>query len=199
MTKEVLAVDIDEVLFPFVAEFSFWHNNEYGTDYSLENFHTYDFDKVLGESIPETVHRIHTFLSVEHAHMTVAPLEEAQDAITKLTERYRPVAVTARHPEFENPTLQYLLHHFKEIITDITLVGHKETLSVVRSKAEVCQEVGAIALIDDSITHVANCAAVGIDGILFGNYPWNQAETLPAGVTRYDNWQGVLGHLGIDG
>lgn len=197
MSKEVVATDIDEVLFPFVAEFSGWHNQEYGTELSLDDFTSYEFHEVLGTSIPETVHRVHSFLSVEHGHATVSPLEKSQEAIAALGERYRLAAVTARHPQFENPTLQYILQYYGDQIVDLTLVGHKETMDVVRTKAEVCSELGAVALIDDSVQHVTGCAEVGIEGLLFGNYPWNQTDELPASVVRYNDWDGVLGHFGI--
>ncbi|MGH7234327.1 MAG: hypothetical protein ACREF7_02680, partial [Candidatus Saccharimonadales bacterium] len=67
-----------------------------------------------------------------------------------------------------------------------------------KSKAEVCQELGAIALIDDSLGHTKECAEVGIEGILFGDYYWNQVDVLPPGVTRCVDWQAVNQHFNID-
>lgn len=197
MSKEVIATDIDEVLFPFVAEFAGWHNQEYGTDLSFGDFKSYEFQEVIGVSIPETVHRVHSFLSVDHGHATVSPLEKSQEAVATLGEDYRLAAVTARHPQFEDPTLHYILQYYQGQITDLTLVGHKETLETVRTKAEVCLEIGAIALIDDSVQHVVGCVEAGVEGLLFGDYPWNQIEELPKGVVRCPNWSGVLEHFGV--
>lgn len=192
MSREVIATDIDEVLFPFVQEFAPWHNQEYGTKLGVVDFVSYEFDGVLSVPVPETIHRIHTFLSVEHGHLGVAPLKEAQEAIAILGEKYDIKAVTARHPRFENPTVQYLMHYFEGMIADVTLVGHIQTMDVIRTKAEVCHEIGAIALIDDSVQHVFGCAQDGIQGVLFGDYPWNQVDELPVGVVRHKNWNGVL-------
>jgi hypothetical protein len=68
-------------------------------------------------------------------------------------------------------------------------------MDILRSKAEVCQEIGAFALIDDSIGHVTGCAEIGRRGILFGNYPWNQAEILHEDIIRCPDWRIVLDHF----
>lgn len=194
----MIATDIDEVLFPFVDEFAVWHNTEYGTELKTRDFVSYEFSGVLEVSVKEAVHRVHTFFGAEHSHLAVPPLGEAQEAIARLEKQYEIVAITARHPQFEDPTVQYLLQHFGGVITDIALLGRHDTgIDILRTKAEVCHELGAIALVDDSITHVAECARTGIQGILFGDYPWNQADELPNGVVRYENWDGVLEHFGV--
>lgn len=197
MSKEVIATDIDEVLFPFLREFSGWHNQEYGTQLNPDDFNSYEFNDILGISVPETVHRVHSFLGEEHGFLGVEPVEESKTAIAKLGEQFKIVAITARHPQFKDSSLEYLLQHFRGEIADITLVGTSATVEVVRSKAEVCKELGAIALIDDSITHVLGCAEAGIGGVLFGDYPWNQMDKLPEGVVRHKNWVGVLEHFGV--
>ncbi len=197
MRREVIATDIDEVLFPFVDEFSQWHNQEYGTVLSRDNFKSYEFSDTLDVSIPETVHRVHQFLSMNHVLRGIEPLEYSMSAITKLSGKYCLKAITARHPQFEGTTYEYLLHYFNNNIGEITLVGTQATMNHVRSKAEVCVEIGAIALIDDSTEHVSRCAEVGVAGILLGNYPWNRIDSLPDGVTRYSNWAGVLSHFDV--
>lgn len=185
-----MATDIDEVLFPFVAEFSTWHNEQYGTDLSVNDFHTYEFEAVLKVPVPEAVHRIRVFLHQDHRH--VEPLEEAQDAIARLGSVYKLVAITARHPEFEHTTRAYLLEHFRNHVTDLSLVGHRETVDVLRTKAEVCKDFEAIALIDDSVAHVTGCAEANIQGVLYGDYPWNSTDHLPESVVRCTNWKQVL-------
>lgn len=194
MSKEVIATDIDEVLFPFVEEFSVWHNEEYGTDISPEAFHTYDFELVLQESVPEMIHRVDTFLAKDHSH--VAPLDNAKEAIARLGDHYGVKAVTARHPRHETATQCYLTAHFKEIF-GLTLVGHPRTIETVVTKAEICRQIGAIALIDDSLDHVTVCAQEGIDGLLFGDYPWNRYTGLPKRVQHTRNWQEVLDYFGV--
>ncbi len=194
MAKEVIATDIDEVLFPFVDEFSVWHNAEYGTNISAESFHCYDFELVIGQSIPETIHRIDAFLAQDHT--TTMPLELAKESIGKLTESYDVKAVTARHPRHETATQQYLTAHFQEIF-GLTLIGHPRTIETVVTKAEICRQIGARALIDDSLGHVTICAQEGMEGLLFGDYIWNQYTDLPERVTHTRSWQEVLDYFGV--
>jgi hypothetical protein len=60
-----------------------------------------------------------------------------------------------------------------------------------RSKGDVCVEIGADLLIDDHLHHAQQVAAKNIDVLLFGNYPWNQAETLPKHIRRVQGWADV--------
>jgi len=190
-------VDVDEVAFPFVTEFSRWHNDLYATDVGLQDFHTYEFDQVLGISLPETIARVHAFLEQDHHHLSVDPLDLARESIARLTERYSLVAVTARHPTFRKATDAYLRTHFRDYFQDIVLIGHHGNMEVVRSKVSVCEELGAVALIDDSLTHVTGCAEAGIKGILFGDYVWNQTDKLLPGIVRCTDWSEVAEHFGV--
>jgi uncharacterized HAD superfamily protein len=192
---ETLATDVDELLFPFVAEFAPWHNQEYGTSLELKDFHTYEFENVLQISIPETVYRVHAFLSVDHKHLHVSPIEEAREALEQLREQFRVRAITARHPSYAVMTQEYLDMYFGDLIEDVTLVGHDANMGVARTKANVCQEFGAVALIDDAIGHVTKCAELGIGAVLFGNYPWNQSDQLHPGIVRCNDWPAVVEHF----
>ena len=79
-----------------------------------------------------------------------------------------------------------------------TFIGFPEVMEKPLTKAEVCKEIGAVALIDDSLKHLLQCSEVGIEGILFGDYPWNQTDSLPENITRCTNWLEVLEHLNIN-
>lgn len=184
-------------MFPFVEEFSSWHNNEFGTTVSAQDFHSYEFDQVLGISIPDTVERIHAFLELDHKHLGVGPIDQAQEAVQQLARQYELIVVTARHPGFRTMTEEYLDTYFAGCFSEVVTVGHEATMDIVRSKASVCQEIGAVTLIDDSVGHVTACAAVGIPGVLFGDYTWNQVGDglLPELVTRCKDWPAVLEHL----
>lgn len=54
------------------------------------------------------------------------------------------------------------------------------------------KQVSAVALIDDSLGHVSECAGIGMQGVLFGDYSWNShSEQLPDRVTRCADWNEV--------
>lgn len=195
MTKEVIATDIDEVLFPFVSEFTKWHNARYGSQLRANDFHSYEFDQVLGLGVAEVVERVHGFLEEEELHLEVSPLQDSQDALYQLSDKYDLVAITARHPKFESTTSGYLRYHFGEIIKHIALVGHVETVDVCVPKLEVCRSMGAIALVDDSLHHLRGCDEYKVSGILFGQYPWNSSLVVPQEIKRINDWPELVRYL----
>lgn len=190
MSKQTIAIDVDEVLFPFVPEFTKFHNSTYGTSVSIDDFLSYEFEEVLGLPVEEVIKRIYAFHDVDDMH--VEPLSEAQSAIRTLSNRYRLVIITARNPTYEISTRAWIEKNFPAVFSEIVLVGHPSTVADYRSKAEVCKEMNAIALVDDSLNHVLKCNEVGVQGILFGDYPWSSQNDVTEDVVRCKNWQAVV-------
>ena len=66
-----------------------------------------------------------------------------------------------------------------------------------RSKQEMCLEVNAALLIDDSVAYSSEVAVAGMGAFLFGEYPWNGGGSdsvdlhLPPGVLRAVSWAHV--------
>jgi uncharacterized HAD superfamily protein len=191
MTKPVLAVDVDEVLFPLLDGFTVWHNQAYGTSLTVSMFKTYRFADTLGMEVPESIDRIRRFIS--NGHATVEPIRDAQNAIKRLAETYTIVIVTARFPDLRGVTEEYLDTYFMSHIKDIHMAGYPGDLYGVRPKVEICSEINAVALIDDSFRHVNDCARAGMQGVLFGDYAWNRQEgPLPERIVRCSNWSEVV-------
>lgn len=190
MSREVIAVDIDEVLFPFVSEFVAYDNDIHGGKYTADSFDSYQFDKVLGTSLIEAVTRVYDFNAIDHQH--ISPLEDSKNAVLKLSQEYDLAIVTARHPRFEDNTIKWLDEHLDGLFGHVRHIGYAPVMEKPLKKIDICQEIGAIALIDDSVEHVSQCAAAGVEGLLFGSYPWNQAKKLPPGVVRCHDWPAVL-------
>ncbi len=193
MNRERIAIDVDEVLFPFVANFCDFHNDKYQTSLHPDQFHSYEFQHVLDATFEETVERVYEFNEADHRH--ISPIEEVETAIDLLSQDYDLDIVTARHPKFEATTKNWILQHFGEKFSEIVHIGYFAVMEKPRLKVDVCRDLGAIALVDDSIGHVAQCAERGIDGILFGNYSWNRAQTLPDGVVRCASWSEVVAYF----
>ncbi len=196
MSKEVLAIDIDEVLFPFLDHFIAYHNSEYATKYSKEEFKSYDFSTVLGGSILETVQRVYE-IQYKMEQDLIEPINQSKEAIDKLSSKFDLSVITARHPQFEPTTNLWLNKHYGEVIKSTSYIGNAAVMEKPRTKAEVCQEIGAVCLIDDSLNHVFECAKIGIKAIIFGEYPWNQTDYLPANIVRCPDWPSVLSELSV--
>ncbi|HMH30906.1 MAG TPA: hypothetical protein VK534_00330 [Methylomirabilota bacterium] len=190
MARETIAVDIDEVLFPFAVNFTEFHNREYGTRTALKDIKTYHFQHDFGITMEEAVSRVYEFSGLSHDH--IEPLEASQEAILDLSEDYDLALVTARSPRFEASTKKWISRHYGDIFAGATFIDYSPAMEKPLKKIDICREIGAVALIDDSLGHVSECAEVGIAGVLHGNYPWNQANELPELVTRCEKWPAVL-------
>ncbi|HVX23921.1 MAG TPA: hypothetical protein VG992_01075 [Candidatus Saccharimonadales bacterium] len=164
MSREVVAIDIDEVLFPFVPGFAALQNERYGTNLIVDDFFSYEFHQVLDLPVPETIDRVYDFVRADHGH--IMPLPEAQTGLARLSEKYDLSIVTARHPEFTDHTKAWLDRHFADHFASLTFIGYAPIMEKPQTKVSVCRDLGAIALIDDSLGHVSECAADGLPAVL---------------------------------
>lgn len=196
MSKETIAVDVDEVLFPFLDEFLKDYNARYSTSILKESFLTYDLCKPLGIDAAATVTTIHAFHEMLESQK-VEPLEKSKESVLRLASHANLAIVTARHPQFKDSTVDWLKEHYGDSFTSVTHIGYAPIMEKPITKAEICKEIGAIAMIDDSPGHIRQCAESGIEGILFGDYPWNQVDSLPPNAVRCPSWPNVLEHFGL--
>lgn len=134
----------------------------------------------------------------------VSPVPGSQQGVESLRRLgYRLAIVTARNKDVEQASWKWVTQHFGDAFERIICTGqfssaqkaasdgaYKAFASANRgkaitpklSKAQVCTEIGAGLLIDDSVENVLGCAEYatrsgGIDPprvLLFGSYEWNQ-------------------------
>lgn len=194
MKKPILAVDVDEVLYPFTEEFFKYYNQRYGTSLSSVDLKSSEYEETLGLSIPETTKRIAQFLAKSH-QINPKPLQESQEAISKLSKLFDIYVVTARDSRFEDKTILWLDRYFKDMFIDVHSIGYRINYKERASKATVCKQIKAKYIIDDSLENILDCSAEGIKGLLFGNYPWNKANKLPDNVIRVNNWNETTSYL----
>lgn len=187
--RSVLAVDVDEVLVPFVDGFAAHHNALYGTDFDREAFFTYEFDRVLKVSIPETIRRVFEYMDAMDVRSE--PIDDARQALEKMKERDELVVVTARDPRFATMTEQYLALHFPDIFAGVEMVGHPEAYEQSRTKLDVCRTLGARGLIDDALHHLVPIRDDGRHAVLFGDYPWNRTLEVPDRIVSCPTWPKV--------
>lgn len=192
MKKPILAVDIDEVLFPFNAELLRHWNEQDGTSHTIEQMVDLDL-RFWGLSDAEAIERVHEFSRRDHLH--IAPIAEAKEALEQLAGQYRVAIVTSRDPEFEAGTRAWLEYHIPKLYDEIILTGNRYSGRPYRSKVGVCREIGAKLLVDDQLHYAVEAAKGGLPVILFGEYPWNRAEQLPEGAVRMKDWPAIEDYL----
>lgn len=185
MTKLRIAIDIDDVLSANAEGFVRFSNERWGTNLTVEDYdeHWGELWKVEHDEVERRAVEFHTSGVVAHYRHDAW----AKSVLQRLREHFDLVVVTSRRRLIVKETEAWLERYFSEVhyagMWD-TLAGGRYTMT----KAEMCREIGADYLVDDQLKHCLAAAEAGIPAVLFGDYTWNQAESLPERVTRCRDW-----------
>lgn len=193
MPKRTIAVDVDDVLFPFVPELMAHYNGLRGAAFRMEDFSKYHFSEVWGISEEEANEIVASYLTQDVVHLS--PMPGAQAAFARLADDFRLVIVTARNGIYEQRTRQWLDAHFGNLIDDVIFAGNPYDCEVYRAKGEVCAELGAVLLIDDSPSNLQSALEHEVDALLFGAHLWNQEHALPVTVPRCATWPEAVEYI----
>lgn len=195
--KPVLAVDFDDVLFPFMNRMVPHYNETYGTNFHIEDYKTFEFYDLWGGSREDAWDRVAAFFDCSHSG--VDPLPGALEGIEALSEHYELAVVTARDESLRTYTEEWLHEMFPGRFHHVHLCNSYSLNPDIprRTKLSVIEQLDAVALIDDSPNNVAAVARTGRRGLLFGDYPWNRTNELPEGVKRFVEWQSIVESLVI--
>jgi 5'(3')-deoxyribonucleotidase len=190
MSKPIVAVDIDDVLFPYASELVLRYNLIKGAQLTVDDLFSYTFIDVWGGTLDEANMIANSVHQQEFLH--VLPLIGARAALVSLAERFELHIVTSRSPAYEEKTNAWVEQHFPGIFTRVDLVGNHHDGTQVRTKADHCLEIGAVYLIDDQPKYALECALEGVRTILFGDYAWNQDVTMSDNIVRCKDWKAVM-------
>jgi 5'(3')-deoxyribonucleotidase len=190
MSKTVIAIDIDEVLAPFVSGLVAWHNQQYGTAYQFQDFNSYEFHKIWGGDRDQAIMKGTMHFETRGS---TPPLPDAVQVLTRLAQRYDLIVVTSRMILHKPQTEAWINEHFPQLFQEIVLCNHwdRENRHPKLTKSAACQRLGAQYLIDDLPNYIHEAAGAGITGLLFGEYPWNRQTTTHPQVHRVKDWQAV--------
>lgn len=193
--KPIIAVDIDDVLTESslaVIEFS---NQKWGTNLTVEDYseHWGAMWKVDSKEWHSRAAQVHEAI---HRGKT-EPIGEAKRVLEKLAKSYRLVITTSRQRLIMQDTKEWLEKHFTGIFGEVHFAGIWDdpkidgAQKVNLTKATLLKEIGADYLIDDQPKHCFAAAELGVECLLFGEYPWSHGLELPTGVDRVKNWKEV--------
>lgn len=195
MSKEIIAVDVDDVLVPHFEDLIAWYNREYGTSLQLSDNHSND-NAVWGTKTErEAIMRVERFYETDE-FLNGQPALEAQEILKELNKRYDLIIITARDSKIEAATRNWIDAHFYQLFRIVHFTAQYSLDSPRLRKADICLESGAKYLIDDTPHHVLPAAKEGVNGVIFGDYPWNQTNELPENVVRCKDWPAVLEYFG---
>lgn len=117
------------------------------------------------------------FYRSEYFNEKISPIPHALDTLLHLKNDYELHVVTARQHKIEEATKKWINCHYPDIFTKIHFGNHFSTEGKSRSKAEMCTDIGACLLIDDSLVYALQCHKENIPVLLFGHYAWNKNDS----------------------
>lgn len=193
MKKATIAIDIDEVLADFASSWVAFSNKKWKTNLTVADYDE-DWMRVWGVDVKEFKQRAGLHLQ-ERLVANLQHDDAALPVLGKLNDDYNLLIVTSRPTKMREDTLQWLADHFPLFEEgNVHFAGFWDAAdehSIHKTKGELAKQLGADFLIDDQLKHCNAAAANGITSLLFGDYSWNQADSLPKGVTRVSNWAAV--------
>ncbi|KAL4068306.1 hypothetical protein V8B97DRAFT_1918793 [Scleroderma yunnanense] len=182
------------------------HNDNHGSpdEMSISTIYYYYYWKSPFWGTPEVTHsKVREFYKtnwIEH----VRPVPGAKEGVETLRQLgYRLVIVTARNKNVEHASWEWAKRHFGDAFECIICTGQfasaqqavvdgvyknlnpngEHSLATKSSKAQVCIDIGAKLLIDDSVENAMACvtyeAPPGVEDVppkvlLFGEYEWGK-------------------------
>jgi 5'(3')-deoxyribonucleotidase len=191
MNKEVIAVDMDDVVVETAQSIIDHVNRSYGASVDISNFYSRDPSVWNSPDLQTAVNRVNEYLETDE-YFVQEPVQEAIHALRSIQKVHKLYIVTGRPDFTELATRRWLENHLPDLFEDVIFTNYFDK-NKVRTKGDVCTALGATVLIDDHIDHCISAQEQGIKPILFGSYPWNTEELIPEGVrlARVKHWPEV--------
>ena len=190
----VIGLDFDDVLVGFNDGLCVFHNAQYGTYLTREDFVCYPLEKTFGCDKAEVGPRIMAFYrSPEHA--AIVPMPGAVDATRELQKKHPVVVITSRPQSVERETRVLLDAHFPSLARDIHFARHSFHGEGSETKGQICRKLGAEGFVDDAPPLVEEVAPFVRQVLLF-DAPWNRryAPSHP-NIRRVRSWGEILAFL----
>lgn len=190
MNKIKIAIDLDDTLVPTVEllvkemfkDKSFPAFRGYQ---SIKDF-TYEEEVALYQYIRQTLNK------QEIAEFK--PISGSVSAIKKLSKDFELYILTARNTDIKNHTQTWVKHHYPKIFKDIIFSKYVIEGKFVKTKGEICKEMGISLIVDDNLEYITDCDKHGIKTILFdykGNYGWSKGKA-PKKTKLANTWKEVF-------
>jgi len=190
----VIAIDLDEVLADTTPALIRYHNDTYGTSLVFEDFNNYEWWRVWGGTREESVKKFLDFVNTPY-FQEVIPVKGAQDVMNKIRKNHSLHIVTSRQTELEPVTSAWVGKYFPGVFTGLHIANHAQWAisGKTRTKVEICRELEATLLIEDSLLYARECESDNIPVLLL-DYPWNKGP-LPLNTQRVQSWKEILQHI----
>lgn len=191
MNKPIIAFDCDDVIVSTGLLLIKHYNQLHGTNVQPQDFYSKDYEHVW-QADPEIATRDLFAYLLTDAYANLAPMDGAVETLKKLSNNFTLYIVTGRPVETEQATHEWIEKYLPNIFEEIIFTNFfklSDSKGALRTKADVCKELGAQWLIDDHLHHIRNVTEQGITGLLFGDLPWEKLSEPSAFIVEIKDWQ----------
>ena len=194
MKRLAIAIDVDDVLAESAPGFIAFSNERWGTNLTVDDYEEH-WAKMWNIDHNELLERVKVYDAsriIQHYNH----IGGAHESLKRLSKNHELMIATARRLAHKDDTLLWIEYHFPNMFhrDRIFFAGIWDSFaddSHVVTKADLITQVDADILVDDQLKHCLAVAESGRHAILFGDYSWNQADTLPERVSRCTSWDEV--------
>ena len=163
-----IAIDLDEVLVPFLRPLAQYHNRELP-----ERKHPYKFREIFECSEEESQDMIKEFYKSPE-FLFIRPIDASQPAMANFRQHLdKMYIVTGRQDVAREQTERWVEMYFPKIFDDVILTNSFTPNEI--AKVDICRALSIGCIIDDSIDTCLACQDSGMLAVNFvveNIYPW---------------------------
>jgi uncharacterized HAD superfamily protein len=190
--KKRIGIDIDDVIFPFMANFLSYLNKKNMTSYSFEDVTNYHLWKMgIHKSKEEDV-----LVALEFQNSIIFddinPIDGTKEVIEEISEYYDIFFVTSRPEDIKDKTNNFLNKHFPK--NGFKIFHSGDVYGKNLSKTEICKELKISLMIEDNPEYAYDLAKNGIKVFLIDK-PWNKNYVNHENIIKVEKLEEVLEFL----
>ena len=187
--KPVLAVDVDDTIAHLMKSVVAFYSDTYEPPhFKVDDFHTLEFNLVWGGTRHECDEKVERYYKSDHFKNGIDPIAGAYEQLKRLKEHFELHVVTARPHHIREATIEWLNKHYPDLFSDFHFGNLYGLEGVRKRKSQMCKEIGAVCLIDDSAGYALDCAANKVHVLLFGNYAWNTSDEWNREISEHSDF-----------
>ena len=185
----IIGVDLDDTLASCIRYFLDFYNDKHNTGFAVDDMNVYGMWDVFGCSKESVMDDIAEFYS-HPAFDNLTPIEGSVRAVQRLTQEHDIYVITARPSYLEDKIRNRIESNYGACFKDIILTDQVFEKDNARKKSEICNDVGAKLMIDDSVNHAYDCVSEDIDVFLM-DMPWNQNYKADDKIIKVYSWDDI--------
>jgi uncharacterized HAD superfamily protein len=183
-----IALDADDVLFPFVPHFCKFLNWKYNLNLAEKDVHTYQMWKVYKVPMQQAIDDIDEF-SETPAFKRIIPYKNSVEGVKQLKELDTLALVTSRRSRYKQYTENQIDNFFPGLFSQVLLGNSFPKSGKEITKRELCNKANAWLMIEDSKSYALDIAKD--IPVIVPAKPWN-LETYGKNILRLNEQADAL-------